>query len=413
MGGNYGDCATYRGRVISVPETGGTASVFTVDAAAGDNQGAIWMGGAAPVVDSTGNVWVSAGNGSVYSASEPYDDSDSVLELSPSMTLEQYFAPSNWPANNAGDLDMSDAPALLPDGQVVLAGKSRIVYLLNGSALGGIGGQEAALPAACSEDIDGGVAIEGTTVFLPCFAGPIAVQASTSPPALHLLWRSPAGGGPPIVAGGLVWTIGQNGVLYGLNPTSGNVRAAGHHRSPGQPLPDSLRGRRFAPGHLGHPRRGLRRALCRVRPIHHDDDDLAVYDHHGAAGNDDHGRGAKQPHDGGRRRDRGGLAGRHRHGGLARGASEALPSASRRPRPCTARTVPASAGRQQHLEHGAHAGHHQRDGEDHRRDLYERPVHGLPVAHVVELVEQSLRGVGPTGLLGARSSSGRGSRVAT
>jgi len=224
MGGNYGDCASYRGRVISVPETGGTASVFTVDAAASDNQGAIWMGGAAPVVDSSGNVWVSAGNGSVYSASEPYDDSDSVLELSPSMTLVQYFAPSNWPANNASDLDMSDAPALLPDGQVVLAGKSRIVYLLNGSALGGIGGQEAALPAACSEDIDGGVAIEGTTVFLPCFAGPIAVQVSTSPPALQLLWRSPAGGGPPIVAGGLVWTIGQNGVLYGLNPTSGSVQ---------------------------------------------------------------------------------------------------------------------------------------------------------------------------------------------
>ncbi len=224
MGGNYGDCATYRGRVISVPETGGTASVFTVDAAAGDNQGAIWMGGAAPVVDSSGNVWVSAGNGSVYSASQPYDDSDSVLELSPSMTLEQYFAPSNWPANNAGDLDMSDAPALLPDGQVVLAGKSRIVYLLNGSSLGGIGGQQATLPAACSEDIDGGVAIEGTTVFLPCFAGPIAVQVSASPPALHLLWHSPAGGGPPIVAGGLVWTIGQNGVIYGLNPSSGAIQ---------------------------------------------------------------------------------------------------------------------------------------------------------------------------------------------
>ena len=224
MGGNYGDCAAYRGRVISVPETGGAASVFTVDAAAGDSQGAVWMGGAAPVVDPSGNVWVTAGNGSVHSAGDPYDDSDSVLELSPAMTLEQYYAPSDWPSNNASDLDMSDAPALLPDGQVVLAGKSRIVYLLNGSALGGIGGQEAALPAACSDDIDGGVAIEGTTVFLPCVTGPIAVQASASPPALHLVWRSTAGGGPPIVAGGLVWTIGLNGVLYGLNPASGDVQ---------------------------------------------------------------------------------------------------------------------------------------------------------------------------------------------
>ena len=55
----------------------------------------------------------SAGNGSVYSSSHAYDDSDSVLELSPSLTLLQYFAPSSWPADNAHDLDMSTAPALL------------------------------------------------------------------------------------------------------------------------------------------------------------------------------------------------------------------------------------------------------------------------------------------------------------
>ena len=84
MGGNYGDCATYRGRVFAVPEAGGTPEIFTVDAAAGESQGAVWMGGAAPVVDAAGNIWVSTGNGSVYSSSHPYDDSDAVLELSPS-----------------------------------------------------------------------------------------------------------------------------------------------------------------------------------------------------------------------------------------------------------------------------------------------------------------------------------------
>ena len=87
FGGNDGDCASYRGRVVSVPESGGTPDFFTVDAAAGDSQGAIWMGGAAPVVDASGNIWVEAGNGSVYSSAQAYDDSDSVLELSPSLTL--------------------------------------------------------------------------------------------------------------------------------------------------------------------------------------------------------------------------------------------------------------------------------------------------------------------------------------
>jgi polyvinyl alcohol dehydrogenase (cytochrome) len=224
MGGNYGDCASYRGRVVAVGEAGGTPTVFTVDAASGDNQGAIWMGGAAPAIDAQGNIWVGVGNGSVYSASGGYDDSDSALELSPALTLRQYFAPSDWPANNAHDLDMSIAPALLADGQVVLAGKSRIIYLLNGSHLGGIGGQEASLPSGCGDDIDGGTAVVGTTVYLPCVTGPIAVQITASPPSIRVLWRAGVGGGPPIVAAGLVWTIGQNGVLYGLDPTSGAVR---------------------------------------------------------------------------------------------------------------------------------------------------------------------------------------------
>jgi outer membrane protein assembly factor BamB len=224
MGGNFGDCASYRGRVVAVPETGGTPKFFTVDAAPGESQGAVWMGGAAPVVDGGGHIWVSTGNGSVYSNKQAYDDSDSVLELSSSLRLLQFFAPSTWATNNSQDLDMSTAPVLLPDGQVMLAGKSRIVYLLNGAHLGGIGGQQAMLGSACSDDIDGGSAVVGMTVYLPCYSGIIAVRATGSPPALHLLWNSGTGGGPPIVAAGLVWTMGQDGTLYGLDPATGKVR---------------------------------------------------------------------------------------------------------------------------------------------------------------------------------------------
>ncbi len=222
-GGNYGDCGSYRGWVLAVPEAGGAPAEFAVDSGPGEREGAIWMGGAAPVVDAAGDVWVTAGNGSVTSGGHAYDNSDSVLELSPSLTLLQYFAPSSWAANNAADLDLSTAPALLGDGQVVAAGKTRAVYLLNGSSLGGIGGQASSLAGACGDDIDGGVAVVGTTVYLPCLSGTIAVQASSSPAGLHLLWSASAGGGPPIVAAGLVWTIGQNGVLYALNPSSGAV----------------------------------------------------------------------------------------------------------------------------------------------------------------------------------------------
>jgi outer membrane protein assembly factor BamB len=224
MGGNDGDCASYRGRVGSVAESGSRPLFYTVDARGGDSQGAVWMGGAAPVVDTHGDVWVSTGNGSVHSSSEAYDDSDSALDLTPTMRLKQFFAPTTWAEDNASDLDMAAAPALLPSGQVVLAGKSPRVYLLNGSRLGGIGHPERIVTGLCNNVINGGNAIVGSTVYLPCLSGPVAVRATVTPASLKVLWTSSVGGGPPIYAAGLVWTIGQNGVLYGLNPSNGHVR---------------------------------------------------------------------------------------------------------------------------------------------------------------------------------------------
>jgi polyvinyl alcohol dehydrogenase (cytochrome) len=224
MGGNYGDCASYRGRVGSVAESGSAPLFYTVDDRSGDSQGAVWMGGAAPVVNARGDVWVSTGNGSVHTNAQPYDYGDAALELTPTMRLVQFFAPATWAQDNASDFDMSTAPVLLASGQVILAGKSPRVYLLNGSHLGGIGHPERIVTGLCANDIDGGSAIVGSTVFLPCFDGPVAVRATVSPASLKVVWKASVGGGPPLYAAGLVWTIGQNGVLYGLNPSNGQVR---------------------------------------------------------------------------------------------------------------------------------------------------------------------------------------------
>jgi outer membrane protein assembly factor BamB len=240
-GGNAEMCGFYRGRLVSVPETGGTPRFFTTAEKPGDDRGAIWMGGAAPAVGPNGDLWVATGPGTEYSAKRPYDYSDAVLEISPSMRLVQFFAPTDWAVNDSDDLDMSIEPVLLPDGQVVLTGKNTIVFLLNGKHLGGISKPQAQLGPVCTTNIDGGSADAGMTVYLPCLGGIIAVKAASSPPALRLLWTaSNAGGGPPIVAGGLVWTIGQNGRLYGLDPATGKVRQqaaigvpANHFPTPG------------------------------------------------------------------------------------------------------------------------------------------------------------------------------------
>ncbi len=222
--GNADMCGFYRGRVVSVPVSGGKPRFFTAAAKPGDTRGGVWMGGGAPAIGPNGDVWVATGPGTQYSANYPYDDSDAVLELSPSLRLLQFFAPASWRINNSDDLDMSIEPVLLPDGQVILTGKNTIVYLLNGRHLGGIGKPQARLGPVCTTNIDGGSAHAGMTVYLPCLNGTVAVRATSSPPALHLLWNATVGGGPPIVAGGLVWTIGQNGQLYGLDPATGKVR---------------------------------------------------------------------------------------------------------------------------------------------------------------------------------------------
>jgi hypothetical protein len=75
------------------------------------------------------------------------------------------------------------------------------------------------------------------TVYLPCLSGVTAVRADRSPAALHLLWTSGSGGGPPILAAGLVWTIGQNGNLYGLSPATGAVRQQASIGTPANHFP--------------------------------------------------------------------------------------------------------------------------------------------------------------------------------
>ena len=222
FGGNAEDCGKYRGRVVGVPVAGGTPHIFTVDPAPGENNAAVWMGGGAPAVGPNGDLWVATGNGSLNK--HPYDNSDADLELSPSLRLLQFFAPADWRQDNSNDLDMTTVPVLLPDDQVISAGKSQVVYLLNGSHLGGIGKQQVKISPVCSTNIDGGSARVGMTAYLPCLSGILAVKAVRSPPALHVLWSANLSSGPPIVAGGLVWTIGQNGKLSGLDPATGKIR---------------------------------------------------------------------------------------------------------------------------------------------------------------------------------------------
>ena len=221
FGGNSGDCDPYHGLVVSAPEDGSAPSVYTVANQPGDSQGAVWMGGAAPSVDAQGNVWVATGNSAHHSSADTYDQSDSVLKLSPTMQLLDSFAPANWYGDNAADLDLgSGAPALLPNGLAFEVGKSQTAYVLNQSNLGGVAGQVSLTNGFCFSD--GGSADLNGTLFVPCSNGVHAVTVTSSAPAASWTAANGSAKGSPIVAGGLVWTIG-GGTLFALDASTGAV----------------------------------------------------------------------------------------------------------------------------------------------------------------------------------------------
>jgi outer membrane protein assembly factor BamB len=226
-GQNFGDCpgpnGPAHGYVVAIPETGGPLHYFQLGS--GQDRGAVWMGGGSPVVDPHGNIYVASADGYDLGAGQPYDDSDAVLELSPAMHLESVFYPRDWQTLSADDLDLGTGNPMLVDGFVFVVGKTDIVYLLRQGHLGGDEGEVASL-SLCSGNPDGGRAVEGSVVYVPCPNGVTAVKVSSRAPYLRRLWTAGDGAsGGPIIADGLIWTIGDNAV-HGLNPANGDEIAS-------------------------------------------------------------------------------------------------------------------------------------------------------------------------------------------
>ncbi|MBX5449748.1 PQQ-binding-like beta-propeller repeat protein [Thermogemmatispora sp.] len=218
-GGLYGDCGDYRGRVVAVPTTNPQAAMLTFSVPT-PREGGIWAP-AGPAVDASGDIYVSVGNGAVTSGD--WDHSDSVLRLSPTLQLEDGFAPTQWASDNAADLDLSSlGPVLLPNGLLFIAGKSGIAYLLRANALGGVGGQ---LQEQRLCDAYGGAARVDNVIYVPCSLGVLQVTIASGPRIVRG-WQAPANiNGSPIVGGHTLYVVDRTGALYALNRETGALRA--------------------------------------------------------------------------------------------------------------------------------------------------------------------------------------------
>jgi outer membrane protein assembly factor BamB len=181
------------------------------------------MGGSSPVIDPHGNVYVASADGYDLGAGQPYDDSDAVLELSPTMRLKSIFYPKDWQQLSADDLDLGTGDPALVHGFVLQVGKTDIGYLLRQGHLGGSEG-EVTSRSVCSGNPDGGHAVKRSVVYVPCPNGVTAIKVLAKAPYLKQLWTDNDGAaGAPIIADGLIWTIGSDNAVHGLNPANGKV----------------------------------------------------------------------------------------------------------------------------------------------------------------------------------------------
>lgn len=214
-GGLAGDCGQYHGWVVGLAANGtGGMAVYQVPTS---SEGAVWAPSGA-AVDPSGNLYVATGNGA---SGTTFDHGDSVIRLSSTLSEEGYFAPTNWAQLNLDDGDIgSVGPAIVGPNLLFQIGKEGVGYLLDANLLGGIGGQ--AFSASVCEGSFGGTAFSSPNLFVPCTNGLFELQLANG--TFSTAWHTSGfNAGPPIVTGGVVWTVDiASATLQGYSVSTGH-----------------------------------------------------------------------------------------------------------------------------------------------------------------------------------------------
>ena len=156
---SHEDTGTYHGWIMGYSYNGTKFTQSSVlNVTPNGQQGGIWMSGGAMAADSNNNLYAITGNGlfDAAIAGAPYnnDYGDSLLQLSPSLTVSHYFTPSDQQNDAGGDNDFgaggTTVLADLPAGSnpvtqhlIMGGGKDGGLYVLNRDSLGGLGDSNA------------------------------------------------------------------------------------------------------------------------------------------------------------------------------------------------------------------------------------------------------------------------------
>jgi hypothetical protein len=235
-GGRFGDCGSYRGRLVGVqmnnPATGVMAWATTSTRAGVWAPGGVASDGVTPFV-TTGN-----GSGVTWGGNE------AVIRLQPgpvfSGSTTDYWAPVNWQALDTADSDLGgsgpllvDVPGATPSALVVALGKDRNAYLLNRSNLGGVSAPLAQMSVSSGTIIGAAATYRTSTdtyvVLRPTTGTLTAFKITASnPPTIATGWSvSSSGRTAPFVTSTdgtnnvIVWAAGSDGRLRGYNGETG------------------------------------------------------------------------------------------------------------------------------------------------------------------------------------------------
>ncbi len=251
FGGLAGDCSNYHGFIVGIDVAKPTNVLSWATPAA---QGGAW---AVAGVSSDGQrMYMTTGNTDTHGAdASAWVGGESVIRFSrgPSFSgkATDYFAPSDWPALDEGDLDLggsaallTDVPGATPSALAVALGKNGKMYLLDRKNLGGVGGQVAVAQVATNLIIGAGATYRtptGTYVtFRLANGGPVGCPSgifghlatvrieATNPPTITPVWCSDRTDlAPPSVsassragADSIVWAAGET-ALYGFDGETG------------------------------------------------------------------------------------------------------------------------------------------------------------------------------------------------
>jgi hypothetical protein len=224
---SHEDRTPYHGWIIGYTYNGAAltqASVLNVTPNGGS--GGIWMSGGAMAGDANNFLYVLTGNGDFNPTNHNFGDS--LLRLTGSLTVSQYFTPSDQAHDQSTDQDfgsggaavLADLPAGSPVTHLVLGGgKDGNLYVLNRDTLGGSGDSNAQQIVPLNHGIFATGAFWNNTFYIAAAAEPLnaftldpstAKLSPSSPAASTQVFNWP-GGTPSVSAAGaqsgIVWIL--------------------------------------------------------------------------------------------------------------------------------------------------------------------------------------------------------------